>query len=73
MKKIFIALISLYKRLVSPLIPRRCKYEPTCSQYSLDALREWGFFRGGALSAWRVLRCNPLSHGGFDPVKRRTR
>ncbi|MHB1381259.1 MAG: membrane protein insertion efficiency factor YidD, partial [Thermoleophilia bacterium] len=50
-----------------------CKYEPTCSQYSLDALREWGFFRGGALSAWRVLRCNPLSNGGFDPVKRRTR
>lgn len=71
MKRIPIFLISLYQRLVSPLIPRRCKYHPTCSQYSIDAIREWGLLRGLGMSVWRVLRCNPFSHGGHDPVKRR--
>ncbi|RJQ43598.1 MAG: membrane protein insertion efficiency factor YidD [Gaiellales bacterium] len=73
MKRIAIFFISLYQRLVSPLTPRRCKYHPTCSQYSVDAIREWGVFRGISMSAWRVLRCNPFSHGGFDPVRRRPR
>jgi len=73
LKRIAIFFISLYQRLVSPLIPRRCKYHPTCSQYSVDAIREWGVFRGISMSAWRVLRCNPFSHGGFDPVRRRPR
>jgi len=73
LKRIAIFFISLYQRLVSPLTPRRCKYHPTCSQYSVDAIREWGVFRGISMSAWRVLRCNPFSHGGFDPVRRRPR
>lgn len=71
MKHIPIFFISAYRRLVSPLVPRRCKYHPTCSEYSIEALREWGLVRGLALSAWRLLRCNPLSHGGFDPVRKR--
>ena len=61
--------VRLYRRLISPLIPSRCKYHPTCSQYAVDAVRSYGAFRGGVLAAWRVLRCNPWSHGGFDPVE----
>ena len=71
MKHIPILIIGLYRRLISPAIPRRCKYHPTCSQYAIEALREWGLARGTAMSVWRLLRCNPLSHGGFDPVRKK--
>jgi len=60
--------IRLYQRFISPLLPRRCKYEPTCSAYALQALRSYGPLRGTVLAVWRVLRCNPFSHGGHDPV-----
>jgi putative membrane protein insertion efficiency factor len=59
-------LVRGYRTFVSPLLPPRCKYHPTCSQYALGALREFGFLRGSVLAAWRLLRCNPLSDGGFD-------
>jgi uncharacterized protein len=59
-------LVRGYRLLVSPLIPPRCKYHPTFSQYALDALREFGFLRGTILAGWRLLRCNPLSDGGVD-------
>ena len=59
-------LIRGYRALVSPLLGPRCKYHPTCSQYALDALREYGFLRGSVLAAWRLLRCNPWSDGGVD-------
>jgi hypothetical protein len=49
-------------------IPRRCKYEPTCSRYAVEAIREYGILRGAVLGAWRLLRCNPWSYGGYDPV-----
>ena len=65
---IVIGPIVAYQRLVSPVLPRRCKYEPTCSAYAVQAVREFGILRGLVLAAWRVLRCNPWSHGGFDPV-----
>jgi uncharacterized protein len=59
-----------YRLLLSPLVPQtiggRCKYHPSCSRYALDALREFGFVRGSALAAWRLLRCNPWSRGGVD-------
>jgi putative membrane protein insertion efficiency factor len=61
--------VVLYRRFVSPAIPRRCKYEPTCSRYALDAIREYGILRGLVLAGWRLLRCNPWSHGGYDPVE----
>ena len=62
-----IALVRLYRALVGPLLPANtCKYHPSCSQYALDALRRYGFLRGSVLAAWRVLRCNPWSHGGVD-------
>ena len=59
-----------YRLLLSPLVPQtiggRCKYHPSCSQYAFDALRQFGFVRGSALAAWRLLRCNPWSRGGVD-------
>jgi uncharacterized protein len=61
--------IFLYQRLISPAIPRRCKYEPTCSRYAVEAIRRRGVLPGLVLAAWRVLRCNPWSHGGYDPVE----
>jgi uncharacterized protein len=60
--------IEIYQRLISPAIPKRCKYEPSCSRYALDAIREYGILRGLVLAGWRVLRCNPWSYGGYDPV-----
>jgi len=61
--------IVLYQRLISPAIPRRCKYEPTCSRYAVEAIREYGILRGLVLAGWRLLRCNPWSYGGYDPVQ----
>lgn len=64
--------ILAYQRLISPAIPRRCKYEPTCSAYAAQSIAEYGILRGLVLGAWRLLRCNPFSHGGFDPVGEQT-
>jgi putative membrane protein insertion efficiency factor len=61
--------IVVYQKAISPALPRRCKYEPTCSRYALDAIRAHGVLRGTVLAVWRVLRCNPWSHGGYDPVQ----
>jgi putative membrane protein insertion efficiency factor len=66
---IVLAPIRLYQRLISPALPRRCRYEPTCSAYAVDAVREFGVLRGLVLAAWRLLRCNPFSRGGYDPVE----
>jgi uncharacterized protein len=65
-------LVRGYRALVSPLLPARCKFHPTCSAYALDALREHGLARGLVLAGWRLLRCNPWSDGGFDPVSAQT-
>ena len=72
MSRALLAVIRLYQRVLSPLLPRRCKYHPTCSHYAVDAVRELGALRGGVLAAWRILRCNPFSHGGYDPVSARS-
>jgi uncharacterized protein len=66
------AAVGLYQRFVSPALPRRCKYEPTCSAYVVSALRSYGAARGLVLGGWRLLRCNPFSHGGYDPVEAQT-
>ena len=68
MRKVLIALIRVYQVCVSPLIPPRCKYYPSCSQYAIEAIRVHGAWRGMGLAIWRLLRCNPLSDGGLDPV-----
>jgi putative membrane protein insertion efficiency factor len=68
-----VLLVRGYRAFLSPFVPRtiggRCKYHPSCSQYALDALREFGFVRGVILSGWRLLRCNPWSRGGVDYAK----
>ncbi len=68
MSKILIALVRAYQVVVSPLLGPRCKYYPSCSSYAIEAVRVHGALRGCGLAAWRVLRCNPLSNGGLDPV-----
>lgn len=68
MKKIFIALIKFYQTAVSPHTKANCRYIPTCSQYGLEAIERFGALKGGALTVWRILRCNPFSKGGYDPV-----
>jgi putative membrane protein insertion efficiency factor len=65
-----IALVQLYRWTLGRLVPAgTCKYHPSCSQYALDALRRYGLVRGSVLAGWRLLRCNPWSHGGIDRVE----
>ena len=64
--------VRLYQRVISPALPRRCKYHPTCSDYAVQAISRYGILRGGVLAGWRLLRCNPWSHGGYDPVAAQT-
>ena len=66
-----LALIRAYQRWISPAFPRRCKYEPTCSAYAAQAVRELGPLRGSIVAGWRLLRCNPLSDGGIDDLEDR--
>jgi putative membrane protein insertion efficiency factor len=68
-RRVAIAPIRFYMRVISPALPRRCKYEPTCSLYAVQAIRRFGILRGLVLTGWRLLRCNPFSHGGYDPVE----
>ena len=66
---IVVGMIRTYKRLLSPLLPPSCKFSPTCSQYTMEAIEKYGVLKGGFLGLWRLLRCNPFSKGGYDPVK----
>ncbi len=66
-----ILLIRLYQRGLSRILPPLCRFEPGCSRYAVGALETHGLLRGGALACWRVLRCNPFSRGGYDPVPSR--
>jgi uncharacterized protein len=68
LRALVIAPIRLYQRLISPALGPRCKYHPTCSAYAVQAIGSFGILRGSVLAAWRLLRCNPFSHGGYDPV-----
>jgi len=61
-------LLNVYKRLISPFLPAACRYVPSCSEYTAEAVAKHGFFRGTALGLWRFLRCNPFARGGYDPV-----
>lgn len=76
MKKVFIYLIKLYQRTISPDHGvfsngkrKVCRYSPTCSEYMIQAITKYGIIKGGFKGIWRILRCNPFSRGGFDPVE----
>ncbi|MBE6678218.1 MAG: membrane protein insertion efficiency factor YidD [Ruminococcaceae bacterium] len=73
MKKIFIYLIRLYQKHISSGTKRHCRFTPTCSQYAIEAINEWGAFRGFFLALYRILRCNPLCKYGYDPVPLRNK
>jgi uncharacterized protein len=69
LRAVAVAPIRFYQRFLSPALPSRCKYHPSCSQYAVEAIRHYGILRGVVLAAWRLLRCNPWSHGGVDFVQ----
>jgi putative membrane protein insertion efficiency factor len=69
LRTIAVAPVRFYQRAISPGLPRRCKYHPSCSHYAVDAIRRYGILRGVVLAAWRLLRCNPWSNGGVDFVE----
>jgi putative membrane protein insertion efficiency factor len=68
-KRVSIALIKGYRRFVSPMLPPSCRFTPSCSLYTLQAIEKYGLLKGGFMGARRLLRCHPFSEGGFDPVK----
>lgn len=71
MKRILLALLSFYKKAISPYLGNNCRFTPTCSTYAMGAIERFGVFRGSLLAIWRILRCNPFCKGGWDPVPER--
>ena len=69
MKKIFIYLIEKYQKYISPLFGKKCKYYPSCSEYTKQAIEKYGAIKGCFIGLWRIIRCNPFSKGGYDPLK----
>ena len=72
-RNIFIFPIKFYQRIISPWLPGSCRFTPTCSDYALEAIERHGALVGGALAAWRIIRCNPFTHGGLDMVPTKLR
>lgn len=73
MKRILISLIRFYQKYISSRTPPCCRFYPTCSQYGVEALERFGALKGGLMTVWRILRCNPFNPGGFDPVPEKKR
>jgi putative membrane protein insertion efficiency factor len=73
MKRVALIVLRLYKRWVSPSLLPSCRYVPSCSEYAMEAIDRYGFFRGAGMSAWRLLRCHPFVKGGYDPVVKHPR
>lgn len=69
MKNVMIAMVRFYQKNISPLMGSHCRYMPTCSEYSIQAFEKYGFFKGFYKTVFRILRCNPLFKGGYDPLK----
>jgi putative membrane protein insertion efficiency factor len=69
MKYVFIYIIKLYKKFISPMFAPSCRFYPTCSTYAVQSLTKYGVIKGGAKAIWRILRCNPYNKGGYDPLK----
>ena len=71
--RFFVFLVRIYQRIISPLLPRTCRFHPSCSTYSIEALRDHGALRGTWMTLRRISRCHPLSAGGYDPVRKKRR
>ncbi|MCX7874588.1 MAG: membrane protein insertion efficiency factor YidD [Melioribacteraceae bacterium] len=69
MRFVFVYLIKLYQKLISPMFPPSCRFYPSCSEYAVQSFTKFGVIKGGIKSLWRILRCNPWNKGGFDPVE----
>jgi uncharacterized protein len=69
MKTPILWLIRFYQNAISPMFPPSCRFHPTCSEYGYQAIAKYGIIKGGAMTVWRILRCNPFHPGGFDPVE----
>ncbi|MBC7333055.1 MAG: membrane protein insertion efficiency factor YidD [Actinobacteria bacterium] len=69
MKKVLLFILRVYKKYISPILPNSCRFYPTCSEYAIEAISKYGVVKGSIKSMYRVLRCNPLCKGGYDPVK----
>ena len=68
MKKLFLFIIKFYRKYISPMKSTKCPYIPSCSEYGMEAIKKYGALKGGALALWRIIRCNPFSKGGYDPL-----
>ena len=68
MSALAVAMVRLYQILIAPLLGANCRFQPSCSQYAIDALKKYGFFRGSWMAAKRIFRCHPFHPGGYDPV-----
>ncbi len=71
MSYIFVKIIRLYQIILSPILGSNCRYHPTCSQYMIDAINEWGILKGGILGIKRIAKCHPLGSKGFDPIPKK--
>jgi putative membrane protein insertion efficiency factor len=69
MATLAIKAIKLYQMTISRVTPPSCRFTPSCSQYGVEAIQQYGLLRGGSMTVWRILRCNPFSRGGYDPVR----
>lgn len=69
MKMLVLGAIRIYQRVISPGLPPACRFQPTCSEYGYQAIEKYGIIKGGGKAIWRVLRCNPFSRGGYDPLE----
>jgi uncharacterized protein len=67
-QRVALHMLRTYKRILSPMLPPSCRYVPTCSEYAMEAVDRFGILRGGLKALWRLLRCHPFAHGGYDPV-----
>ncbi|HED06121.1 MAG TPA: membrane protein insertion efficiency factor YidD [Ignavibacteria bacterium] len=68
MRRVFVFLIKIYQRIISPLFPPSCRFYPTCSEYAVQSFTKYGIFKGGVKAIWRILKCNPFNKGGYDPL-----
>lgn len=68
MKQLLLGPIRFYRKFISPHTPPSCRFQPTCSEYSYEAVEKYGILKGGRLATWRILRCNPWGGSGWDPV-----